>query len=143
MTTHVTHKEGEKAVISVIAVTGTLKIRLFNNLFTPALTNVKADFSEATFGGYAPKVADVTALGTLAWDVSNNAYGQIAAQTFTCSSTPGSPETIYGWYMTLEDSGGTDRVVCSHKFTTPAVIATAGDQVKFDFTLYVGDLASV
>lgn len=75
-------------------------LHLYKNNFTPAITSVAGDFTEADFSGYAPY--DFSAGGqnwpAAAADGSNNAESAHAIIDFIHNGG-GTPNDIYGWYI--------------------------------------------
>jgi len=88
-------------------------LHLYQNSYTPDDSSVLSDFTESTFGGYAPVAILRSEMGAPAI-TANVAYTtRSTAPTFTCSS--GSPENCYGWYLTSDDD---DTVIAAQKFNT-------------------------
>jgi len=129
------HHEGKpKQLDAIIGVLGSgLRVRLFKNNFTPAATNVLADFTEANFTGYAEQTP---VYGAAALNGNNNAQATAAALTFTMG-TPGTTNTIYGWY---EVDGSNGKVLYSERFGSPLSFASAGDNVVLTPKSYAGPL---
>lgn len=114
----ITTQQGELDLMSVIqtalkvagAFASTLK--LFQNDFAPTRFSVAADFTEATFTGYAA-VAQAWAVGPYV-----NGAGQVEMQSASHNWTPTdgvNPNTIYGWYLVA--TGG--DVICAQRFDNP------------------------
>lgn len=75
----------------------TCTLRLFQNNLQPTDANVVADFTEATFDGYAAQPLDD--FGVAALDQNNK--GRIVAPLHTFTATGGvTANQIYGYYVT-------------------------------------------
>lgn len=86
-------------------------LRLFQNNITPDDDTVLADFTEATFGGYAAVAITRAAMGAPAIS-SHVAYStKSVAPVFTCTS--GSAQTVYGWYL---ESNTSHKCVATQRF---------------------------
>lgn len=100
----------------------TLFLHLYKNpRGTPVLTDTISDYSECTFAGYAP-------VALVAWGTAyTNAIfqGQIdeTLRIFTRTTT-GSPETVYGYYIT--DASG-NLVMVQEGNPLGTVLTNAGD----------------
>jgi hypothetical protein len=95
-------------------------VHLFKNNFTPDPGSVLADFTEATFTGYAA-VQSIAKFGTPYKVIDGEYQTDSSAFNFACSG--GSSQTVYGWYLTWND-GSTTWVRKSGVFTTPFVMIT-------------------
>src|SRR5262249_6769063 len=81
----------------------TLTIRLFKNNYTPVVTSVLGDFTQATFPGYAADT--LNDFGAPYINADSEAQSDTGVHTFTCTGVPsGGSQSIYGWYT--EDTGG-------------------------------------
>lgn len=99
--------------------------------FTPNLDMVLGDFTEATFTGSAalslgtgtqPIFYDAET-GLLTINLEDPAGGYV----WTCTVTPGAPETIYGIYLT----DNADAVLLgAEAFANPQIIAEAGQGIS-------------
>lgn len=98
----------------------TLQLRLFINNLVPVATNVTADFTQCTDGGYA----GVTNVGFTAAILNGAQQGQTTAPavTWTFTFSAGS-QTIYGYYMVDPLDGIT---VFAERAPTPFTITGAG-----------------
>lgn len=97
------------------------RLKLFINDITPNKATVAADFSEASFTGYAFK-----ALSGASWTVTertSDAIATYAAQTFTRTAS-GAPQTAYGYYVVQATSG---IVMFAERFPNPQVVQFNGD----------------
>lgn len=76
-----------------------LSLRLFSNNYTPVVGSVLANFTEATFTGYAAitltssQSGGTWAVPTNSSSLSQSTYGTTATWTATTD------QTIYGWYL--------------------------------------------
>lgn len=101
--------------------------RLFVNDFDPAAQAdfTPADFTEATFAGYAG-IQPPTFSAAIA--VGDSAYVANATLVYTCTIN-GAPEDVYGWYLHDVNLG---IVRMARRFDDgPYTIDTAGQQVSF------------
>ena len=100
-------------------------LHLFANNFVPQPGSVPADFTEATFDGYA--ALNITAWGTVHLLPSNQ---PAVAPTTTIAFTPtGSltPNTIYGYY--IKDPAG--NIIIAERFPSPVVLNGTGTTLQF------------
>lgn len=104
-------------------------LRLFTNAFTPNPDQIPADFTEATFGGYA-SVTPLTFSDP--GNVADEGLVTITQSVFTAAAPVGAGETIEGYY--LENAGGT-AVLLAERFVTPVPIAVDGDFLELDIYL--------
>lgn len=102
-------------------------VHLAMNSFTPNLDMELADFTEATFTGSAAKDLGIGTqpiyydgeTGLLTITLEDPAGGYV----WTCTVTPGAPETIYGVYVT----DNADAVLLGAQLLdTPVTISAAG-----------------
>ena len=130
---------------TTLAPTLFLKVHLAAASFTPSPILVPADFTEATFPGYAA-IANTVAPWIFYTDPSQNGARVIECPEpldgwlFKCTGAPTAAQTIYGYYVT--DSGGTN-LYGSNLFATPLTVGAAGDAVevpKVAFTLVASPL---
>jgi len=82
----------------------TFSLHLFKNNITVNRNTVVGDFTEATFGSYAAK-ALTRANWTSPVTVSDKALSTYTSTAQQWSSNGGAPETIYGYYITDDDTG--------------------------------------
>lgn len=104
--------------------------RLFTNDFVPDADSVPADFTEATFDGYA---AD--ALGTLLGPVTltNGSRALHAEVDFIAGAAAAAPgEVIHGVYVT--NAAGT-TLYGSSRFDDPVPIVVPGDFLSLDIVI--------
>lgn len=119
--------QGEEALLDLILAVN-YTIHLFTNDVTSGLTPSEVDaldetdFTEATFTGYAS-----AALTGGSWTVtaSNPTIASYAQQSFTRSST-GTPEDIYGYYVTDTTTGA---LRWFEQFDAPVVMEFASDEL--------------
>lgn len=94
--------------------------------------SVLADFTLATFGGYV-RIEQTRALFNSAVEEATYAItGNLATPSWTC--TGGAPQTVYGWIMHGQDTGG---IYAGQNFDAPRVMsAGAVENISpFDFRL--------
>jgi len=89
-------------------------LRIFKNNFTPTPANVLADFTEATYTGYA----GVSLAGDFAAQtkIQDGEY-QTQSTSHTFGPNSGTAQTVYGWYI---DDG--TNVKLSFKFDNPITV---------------------
>jgi hypothetical protein len=95
-----------------------IRLRLFSNNHTPAANDVLANYTEATFAGYAAVALADPGASTLSGNVATVTF---AAATFTCTS---GSQNIYGWYLT--DSGNTKLYYAQADPAAPVTVSSAG-----------------
>lgn len=131
----VVSNSGEKLLLDAAVgkvAAGALKLRLYQNNYTPLHTSVAGDFTNATFTGYTEAT-----LATASWNagvagtgtgtaLANKASIDYAQQTFTMG-TPGTTNTIYGYYIV--DNAGT-TLLGAELFSTPKSMSVNGDAIK-------------
>lgn len=100
---------------------------LYKNLVVIDEDTVLGDFTEAAFPGYAAKAAETEPAATT--DAFHQAVSEGADMTWTCTSTPGSTEQIYGIYITFVDASLTAKLLCAAAFPSPVAIAASGNTV--------------
>jgi hypothetical protein len=107
-----------------------LRIRLYASLIVPSNTDTLSTYSpfEATFPGYAyqPYSSSSWTTPVVAASVATSA---LPLTTFLCSSTPGTPQTIYGYFVGTFDSSET--LAFAQLFDTPLTITVVGNYVQF------------
>lgn len=105
-------------------------IRLFQNNFVPDATSVLGDFTEPSFPGYNPiNTRDLTWPGPSLTGVEVVTNGPLI--NFLCSGAgSGTPCTIYGLFVQIQDSGGTTKLWEFDLFDTPIAINSGGDEVR-------------
>jgi hypothetical protein len=99
---------------------------LYTNNYTPIHGSVIGDFTEATSGafpGYAAQAATPWGTPTVASSVATSTAPML---TWTASSMPGSPVTIYGYYV--DDGAG--NLLWAELFQSPVVVTNSGDSVN-------------
>ena len=104
---------GEKKMLEIVAGLSTpqnLVLHLFKNDITPASTMVLADYTEATFTGYAP-VTLSSANWTIAEAYQATATYSSSGVTFACSGTTN--EKVYGFYLS---EANTSELMWSERF---------------------------
>lgn len=104
------------------------KLKLFKNNFTPNYDNLLADFTEATFPGYAAISAATTPASGIDSLTGNLVVSWNNGSAFT-AGTIVTPETVYGWYIT--NTAETTCLVAA-RFDTPIVIDQTGDIISLD-----------
>ena len=99
------------------------KVRLFQNNYTPSIASVLADFTQATFTGYAQAELLDTMAGLPRIDTDGNVYivcNSVLSFTQTADTTP---NTVYGYYV-VSDVGS--HIIAAKRFDTPIEFNAAG-----------------
>lgn len=100
-----------------------LKLKLFQNNWTPADGNTESAVTEATFTGYTE-----ISLSGANWVCTEGAPSQLTypEQSFASSSDQ-TPQTIYGYYLVQATSG---KLVCAWRFSDgPYTVSKNGDEI--------------
>jgi hypothetical protein len=107
----------------------TMVLRLYTNNYTPVPGSHVADFTEATFTGYAAVTLNNSLWGspTIVSDRGQTIYDSGTPVPFVSSG--GSPQTIYGYFLENTDAG---VVWFAEKFATARTV-NPGDTL--DLTL--------
>lgn len=79
---------------------GNLTIRLYGNNLTPGDSNITADFTEISGGGYTSKP-----LTFANWTISSGSPATYPAQQWTFTGAIAGPGTVYGFYVTRNNDG--------------------------------------
>lgn len=125
---------GKKTALQILLDSGNNPtMHLFQNNHTPAVGDALADYTEGDFSGYA--TVDISDASAADIDGSDHGFRERLAITFTRAAGATS-NTIYGWYLTIDNPGVGAELFMAEKFSAPQLMATAGDQIKFDFTLF-------
>lgn len=113
------------------------RLRLYKNNVTPSNANVLADFTEATFAGYASQVYTAANWPTAA-AVAHVSTTSASVKTFTITS---GTQDIYGWYFT--DSGGTVLLAAQRDPNAPVTLdAAAVNSYSVIVTMQGKDIAT-
>lgn len=83
--------------------TPALTMKLYSNDKTPAATDVAANYTEVTGGGYASKPLTFANWTITAGSPSQAVY--TSSQTWTFTGVTGAPGTVYGYYVTRNSDG--------------------------------------
>jgi hypothetical protein len=117
-------QNGDKAVLNAcVAQSVFYRVRLFKNNYTPLVTSVIGDFTEADFDGYSGYQAPTFVAAV----INGSGKGIIIAGglLWLCTGVA-TPNTIYGYYVTE----GTDAIaVYAERFAASISIAAPGDFV--------------
>lgn len=128
---------GEKAFLDLI-LAANYTLRLFKNDVTSGLTTVQKDallvasFTEATFTGYASKALTGGSWTTATGNPSTGSYAQ---QAFV-SSADQTPQTIYGYYVTLTSGGALQWF---EYFAAPVTLQYNNEQIRVTPRLTLAD----
>ena len=124
--------EGRVVLVNNLLAGGTLEawsLRLFKNNYTPLVTSVLADFTEADFTGYSAKTLTRSQTGStwgaasITSDISQSEYGTDQSFTYTGATS----QSVYGWYIVGATSG---KVIIAHKWTDGARVAVGDGQIN-------------
>jgi hypothetical protein len=137
-------KEGRKYVLDVLnqlrAVSTPLVVRLSTNLPAGPIEDwVYGDFTEPTFTGYSGVAMSSNPAATI--DGAGKGESVSPTVTFTCSATPGSPQTIYTIWIEQTDTTSAHAVLFAFELDTPVVFNSAGDQLQRVIDLLSDNLA--
>lgn len=110
-----------------------IRLHLFTNNYTPVAGSVLANFTEATFVGYASAIVG-------AWAAPSTSGGRASSQppviTFTAPGG-GLPQTVYGYYVT--DAASTIVYWAERDpAATPFVFSAPGNQYSVQLKLTEG-----
>ncbi len=105
-------QEGEIARLNlVLADVPNWTVSLFKNNYTPVELSTGGSFTKATFTGYADVAPPVFAAASGGSPATSTAD----VATYVCSG--GSPQTVYGYYVT----DGSGKVLFAERFTVPFI----------------------
>lgn len=110
-----------------------LRCHLFVNNFVPSPDNVLADYTEednVNFPGYAPIA--LTQSGTPFINPSGNVEQVWSDPLFQPSADPPTPQTIYGYFVTIHPLVGADTLLYGVKLDVPVIVGHATDAVLID-----------
>lgn len=107
-----------------------IKIKLFQNNFTPSPTSVLADFTEATFDGYAPVTVLAAAYPPSRTMPDGSTLALFSSVADFEDSGNVTPNTIYGAYIT--DTAGT-FLLLSVRFDTPKIMDADMKFIKLEY----------
>jgi len=110
---------------------GGCKVHLAAAPFTPSLDLELGDLTEATFAGSTAKLAAVGAQET-GIDLADGMLTitmkePLGGWRWVCTAVPGVPETIYGYYLTSNDSL---ELYGSALLTAPVTVSGVGEFVE-------------
>lgn len=112
-----------------LAIATFLKLKLAVNNFVPSLGRVLADFTEATFTGYAAKTT-TSAVHAVSYDALTGLYTITIAEPaggwfWESAAVIGAPETVYGAYLV---DAATELVLFGSQLLPVPVTIDAADQ---------------
>lgn len=121
---------GRKLTLDIVLNAGrNPKLKLFKNNVTLDPTMLIGQLDKADFDGYAD--IDLTALSAAAIDADGKGFKELLACNFTRTTT-GTAQTIYGWYIVIDNLGATEELWILRKFSAPVLVELAGHFVEFD-----------
>lgn len=131
---------GEIAALGVIFMADRYpKVHLYKSDQTPDESYDHTMFEQADFPGYGAYNLDPNpAIVTTASGRAKASWSNVEFLRTTGSGT----QTIYGWYLTISDRDGSTALLMAKRFTTPVVIAAAGDKVAFDLDAFATEVSS-
>lgn len=115
---------------------GEVNVHLFTGDTVPAVGTVLADFTEASFDGYA---AVAVALTTPAVNPEGWAQADVPTAHFGCTGT-GTPELVTGYYLT--DNTDTNYIQ-GERFPAGVMMDENGDYIDVDTSLQLLDSSQV
>jgi hypothetical protein len=115
-------------------------VRLFTDDITPDASTVIGDLTEPTFTGYAQISLASVGFPTPTINGSGEAESDGPTMTWTCTSTPGSPETIHGIYVQIDDPVANPKCLYAARFSSPSVITASGDAINKKLNWFAIDL---
>jgi hypothetical protein len=106
----------------------------FVHLFTAGPTpitpeSLPADFTEATFAGYAAQALNLPLVGPVQYDADDRAG--INAENFVAGAVVSPGETILGYYIDEAAAGGVVLYMAEY-FAVPIPIVALGDFIHID-----------
>lgn len=107
-----------------------LTLRLFVNAWTPTVSDGNGNYTEATFPGYAAQ--NTTTWNPPGLDGNNNL--QYDGPAVSNTSTGGSLDTVYGYYLT----DGSGNVVFAEAASVGFPMSVAGLTYEVDLFFYQG-----
>jgi hypothetical protein len=122
---------GIQVIASLVCNAGAIEgfyFHLYTNDYTPSDSTVIGDFTELTSGefpGYSAQYYNSFAAATVTGHVATCTGSTI---TWTPSSNPASPVTIYGYYAVSAYDG---TLIFCERFSTPFTIALMVQSVSF------------
>lgn len=124
---------GRKLTLDIVLNAGrNPKLRLFKNDVTLAPTLVIGGLTEADFTGYDE--IDLADLSAAAINGDGKGFKEILACLFTRTTT-GAAQTIYGWYIVIDDLSTDPELFILRKFSAPVLVESAGHFVQFDLSI--------
>lgn len=124
---------GKKLALDILLASGrSPKLKLFKNNVTVSVATVLGDLTIADFSGYADK--DLSAMASATINGSDQGEKHSNANDFAHNGG-GTGNTIYGWYITIHDVGGSDALFLCENFPTPLVVSAVPNHVQFDLSI--------
>lgn len=124
---------GKKLALDILLAAGrNPKLKLFKNNVAVTDATVLGDLTEANFSGYAAK--DLSAIAAASINGSDQGERHSNANNFVHSGG-GTANTIYGWYIVIDDLAATPALILCENFPTPLVVAAVPNHVEFDLSI--------
>lgn len=111
-------------------------VKLFKAPSAPDEDTVLADLVEPTFTGYAEIVVSSVTWPNPTINGSSEAESDSPTITWTCTTAPGSPETILGVAIVIDNNLGGNAIWWIDLLPTPRVITDVGDDVKVKLNFF-------
>lgn len=111
-------------------------LKLYTNNYTPIMSSVAADFTEAAGGGYAAKTLTGTSW-TVGDDGVDDALLSYAEQVWTFTGTLTGSASAYGIFVVQATSG---LLMYAEKFANPYQPLNSGDAYGYTPKFRLGDI---
>lgn len=130
-TPYVPNDAEKKLLDAIVAANKLYKIDLYQNNHTPVAGDLAAQYTVASYSGYAQQTPTWSAAAT---DSDDHAYTLSSTITFPLASS--GSQTVYGWYIT--DSSG--NLIQARLFDASVSVTTSAGVAAFvvKFVLYQG-----
>jgi hypothetical protein len=115
------------STVPTAALLATPSIELFTNNTPPTPRSAWADFTKASFAGYAKAPVTISGVGNL----MNDDQGALAHVLFKATAAISGPELCYGYIL----SDGLGIFYAGELFPTALQFATAGDYLDIDLVI--------
>jgi len=106
----------EELIAAMYTGAGVVTVHLYQNNVIPGPGDTLATYTEATFDGYA--AVNVTTLGLPFTNVNGQAEQDWNGSNFAMTGST-TPNTIYGYYVTLTPGGGSPALLWAERFSAP------------------------
>lgn len=110
-----------------------INLKLFVNDKTPAVSDLTGDYVEMSTLSYA--AIPLTPGTDTEVDLTAGVVG-ITFKDMTFVFTTGTPVTVYGWYLVIDDNL-LSTVFAAERFTNPITVSQNGDQIKVSAEMFL------